>query len=76
MITEQIEMTISKSAKLIKENIVEKKNVIIDGDQEKTKMGVVMDNMLIDSHIDLEGNNMKSNNIVKRGKKFNRNPRH
>ena len=69
-------MTISKSAKLIKENIVEKKNVIIDGDQEKTKMGVVMDNMLIDSHIDLEGNNMKSNNIVKRGKKFNRNPRH
>ena len=76
MITEQIEMTISKSAKLIKENIVEKKNVIIDGDQEKTKMGVVMDNMLIDSHIDLEGNNMKSNNIVKRGNKFNRNPRH
>ena len=76
MITEQVDITNWESAKLVIENIIEKKNVIIDGDQEKTKMGVVMDNMLIDSHIDLEGNNMKSNNIVKRGKKFNRNPRH
>ena len=29
-----------------------------------------MDKMLIDSYVDLEENNMKSNNFVKRGKKI------
>ena len=65
-------MTISKSAKLVIENIVEKKNVIVDNDQEKTKKGVAMDKMLIDSHVDLEENNMKSNNVVKSGKTLRR----
>ena len=37
LLTEQVDMTISKSAKLGIENIVEKKNVIVDCDQEKTK---------------------------------------
>ena len=65
-------MTISKSAKLVIENIVEKKNIIVDSDQEKTKKGDVMDKMLIDSHVDLGVNNMKSINVVKRGKNLRR----
>ena len=72
MITEQVDMTISKSAKLVIENIVEKKNIIVDGDQEKTKKDVVIDKMLIGSHVDLERNNMKSNDVVKRGKQLRR----
>ena len=31
-----------------------------------------MDKMLIDNHVDLEGNNMKSNNVVKSGRKLRR----
>ena len=31
-----------------------------------------MDNMLIDSHVDFEGNNIKSNNVVKSGRKLRR----
>ena len=46
-------MTFSKSAKLVIENTVEKNNGIVDGDQEKTKISVVMDKILIDSHVGL-----------------------
>ena len=60
LIAEQVDMIISKSANLVIENIVIKKNIIVDGDQK--------DNMLIDSHVDLELNNIKANNVVKRGK--------
>ena len=62
----------SKGAKLVIENIVDNKNVIVDGDQEKTKKDVVVDNMLLDSHVDLEGNKMDLNNVVKRGNKLKR----
>ena len=31
-----------------------------------------MDNMLIDSHVHFEGNNVKSNNVVKSGRKLRR----
>ena len=72
LITEQVDITILKSAKLVIENIVEKKNIIVDSDQEKTKKGDVMDKMLIDSHVDLGVNNMKSINVVKRGKNLRR----
>ena len=75
LIAEQVDMIISKSANLVIENIVIKKNIIVDGDQK--------DNMLIDSHVDLELNNIKANNVVKRGKKkgdgnprFQSNPMH
>ena len=64
LIAEQVDIIISKSAKLVIENIVIKKNVIVDGDQE--------DNMLIDSHVDLELNSINANNVVKRGKKRRR----
>ena len=70
LITEHVDMTISKSVKLFIENVVEKNNIIVDGDREKTKKDVVIDKMLIDSHVDSEGNNMKSNNVVKIGKKL------
>ena len=70
LITEHVDMTISKSVKLFIENVVEKNNIIVDGDREKTKKYVVIDKMLIDSHVDSEGNNMKSNNVVKIGKKL------
>ena len=43
MITEQVDITNWESAKLVIENIIEKKNVIIDGDQEERKKGVMMD---------------------------------
>ena len=36
-------------------------NVTVDGYQEKTKKGVVKDNMLLDSHVNLEGNKMNLN---------------
>ena len=62
----------SKDAKLVIENIVDNKNVIVDGDQEKTKKDVVVDNMLLDSHVNLEGNKMDLNNVVKRGNKLKR----
>ena len=31
-----------------------------------------MDNMLLDSHVDLEGSKMNSNNVIKRGNKMKR----
>ena len=58
----------SNFTKLVIKNIVDNKNIIGCDDQEKTKKGVVMDNMLLDSHVGLEGNKMNSNNVVKRGK--------
>ena len=32
------------------------------------KGGIVMDNMFLDSHVNLEGNKMNLNNVVKRGR--------
>ena len=62
----------SKDAKLVIENIVDNKNVIVGGDQEKTKKGAVVDNMLLDSPANLEGNKIDLNNGVKRGNKLKR----
>ena len=36
--------------------------------KRRQKKGVVMDKMLIDSRVDFERNDMKSNNVVKEGK--------
>ena len=63
-------MTITKDVKLVIENTVENKKHIVDGDQEKTKKGVIVDNMLLDSHVGLKGYNMNSNNVVNRGNKL------
>ena len=62
----------SNFTKLFIKHIVDNKNIIGYNDQEKTKKGVVMDNMLLDSHVGLEGNKMNSNNVVKRGKNLRR----
>ena len=47
-------------------------NVTVDGDQEKTKKGVVKDHMLLDSHVNLEKNKTSLNKVVKRGTKLKR----
>ena len=60
----------SKGAKLVIANIVNNKKIIVDGDQEKTKKGVVVDNMLLNSHVNIEGNWINLNNIVKRSNKL------
>ena len=62
----------SKGAKLVIANIVNNKKNIVDGDQEKTKKGVVVDNMLLNSHVNIEGNWMNLNNIDKRSNKLKR----
>ena len=47
-------------------------NVSVDGDREKTKKSVVKDNMLLDSHVNLEVNKMNLKKVVKRGNTLKR----
>ena len=61
--TKVVDITISKSAKLVFENYIEKKNIIVDSNKEKIKEGVVIDKMSINSHLDSEGNNIKSKRV-------------